>query len=203
MRGALRWQKPALISVTFALIACRSPAPEATPSADDRAREKRRCEEFVVRDWGPRPEHAPLASCQPGADAACGEGAVCVTWEGTSACAFAVDDPGSLALVAEHGGLVVIAHAGTNLGLDGVGQCAAETPEAPVTTQVNKRDVLRLSRVEGERLAGLLCRRGDGAQPKCDLPIHQSYRLVGYYHPAGSFPAGATFEVLHAEPQAP
>jgi hypothetical protein len=97
----------------------------------------------------------------------------------------------------------VIASATTSAGLDGSGRCAVETPETPVTTPLNKRDGLRLSRAEGARLAGLLCRRREGAEPECDLPSRKSYRLLGYYHPPGRFPAGATFEVLHAEPSAP
>ena len=190
----------------LALTACHATEPEAPPSADRaqemREAEQRWCEEFVVRDYGPRPEHQPLVSCAPGG-AACVEGSVCVTWEGTSACARAVDDPGQLRGATEDAGLVVIARAPTGAGLDGKGRCTAETPEPPVTTPLNKKDVLRLSRVEGERLTGLLCRRQDGAEPECALPIHRTYRLVGYYHPPGSLPAGATFEVLHAEPAAP
>lgn len=207
MRAAVTGEKCTWAWVMLTLTACHSTEPDAPPNADrvqeSREAEQRWCEEFVVRDYGARPEHQPLVTCAPGGDAACVEGSVCVTWEGTSACAVQVDDPGQLSGVTQDAGLVVIARAPLNAGLDSKGRCATETPEPPVTTPVNKRDVLRLSRVEGERLTGLLCQRRDGAEPECPLPIHQTYRLIGYYHPPGTLPAGATFEVLYAEPAAP
>lgn len=201
MSGGIFGRRAALVLTSLWLASCRSPAPEEPPPAFENDEWNRRCTESVVRDWGPRPEHPPLVSCEPGNDLACGAGSVCVSWEGTSACARAVQHPGEVDGLAADPGLLVIATASLHEGYI-MGRCTKAAPEITLTMEVSKEGVIGLSRVDGVGLVDLVCRRQPGGPAECDLSLSQRYRLVGYYHASGTFPQGPTFEVLHAEPLA-